>query len=95
MNGMFSDCNRFNAPFGRRWNTERVTNMSDMFFDCYVFNQPLNGWNIGSVVNMNYMFVGCRKLSPANLFVIPDNRAITGPLNDLFADTPLAGTFEE
>ena len=36
-----------------------VTDMSNMFFGCAAFNQPLNNWNVSSVTNMSYMFSGC------------------------------------
>ena len=36
-----------------------VTDMSNMFFGCAAFNQPLNNWNVSNVTNMSDMFSSC------------------------------------
>ena len=35
--------------------------MSFMFYDCNVFNQPLNNWDVSKVTKMSYMFYSCKK----------------------------------
>ena len=42
------------------WNVSGVTNMFEMFWGCYKFNQPLNDWNMSNVENIGYMFRWCR-----------------------------------
>ena len=37
----------------------KVTDMSQMFFFCEVFNQPLEKWVVGNVTDMHEMFFGC------------------------------------
>jgi len=34
--------------------------MIGMFENCRVFNQPLESWNVSSVMNMDEMFAGCK-----------------------------------
>ena len=36
-----------------------VTDMSQMFYGCTAFNQPLEGWNVSQVTNMSGIFRGC------------------------------------
>ena len=57
MNYAFATQNSFNQPIGG-WNTSRVTNMQNMFFQTS-FNQPIGGWNVSSVTNMGNMFAEC------------------------------------
>lgn len=54
MNYAFAAQTSFNQPIGG-WNTSRVTNMDNMFFQSS-FNQPIGGWNTSSVTNMSNMF---------------------------------------
>ena len=37
----------------------KVTDMSNMFYGCTSFNQPLNNWNVSQVTDMSGMFYGC------------------------------------
>ena len=37
----------------------KVTDMSNMFYGCTSFNQPLNNWNVSQVTDMRGMFSGC------------------------------------
>ena len=37
----------------------QVTDMSNMFYGCTSFNQPLNNWNVSQVRDMGDMFSGC------------------------------------
>ena len=41
------------------WNTDNVTDMSNMFSGCNYFNQNIGGWNTENVTNMSSMFYGC------------------------------------
>lgn len=54
---LFQDCHSFvgNASLNN-WNTENVTNTSDMFNNAPLFNQPIGSWNTAKVTNMNNMF---------------------------------------
>ncbi len=49
-----------NTPFNEdisSWNTQNVTNMSNMLANCPNFNQNLGDWDISKVTNMSDMFV--------------------------------------
>ena len=37
----------------------KVTNMSEMFWGCSSFNQPLEKWNVSQVTDMSWMLSGC------------------------------------
>lgn len=56
---MFNSCySLIGANANWNWNTTNVTNMSDMFYDASLFNQPIGNWNTLNVTNMSYMFRG-------------------------------------
>ena len=61
MGSMFLRNGYFNQDISM-WNTSKVTNMSNMFFNdqapVSTFNQPLGSWNVGNVTNMSGMFQG-------------------------------------
>ena len=40
------------------WDTSRVTNMGQMFYEASSFNSNVSAWNTSSVANMEYMFYG-------------------------------------
>lgn len=40
------------------WNTSRVKNMQNMFYNAEYFNHNINSWNVSKVKNMNEMFCG-------------------------------------
>ena len=40
-------------------NLSKVTNMSNMFFECNAFNSSLKGWDVSHVTNMFCMFYNC------------------------------------
>ncbi|MGI5898037.1 MAG: BspA family leucine-rich repeat surface protein [Candidatus Dojkabacteria bacterium] len=46
----------FNQPFGPKWNTAGVKNMSNMFRQARSFNQYIGDWDTTNVENMAYMF---------------------------------------
>ena len=45
----------FNGDISK-WNTEKVTDMKQMFFDASAFNQDIGSWNTEQVTTMGYMF---------------------------------------
>jgi hypothetical protein len=60
----------FAAPYGQsevdlsgikylRWDTQNVTDMSYMFYNCESFNGDLGAWRFPEVEDMNNMFFGC------------------------------------
>ena len=50
--------------FGVRFNTENVTNMSSMFYDCIRLTRiDLSNFNTENVTNMSSMFSGCSRLA--------------------------------
>jgi|GEM_PF-3512607 len=59
------------------WNTSTITDMSFLFREASVFNQPLNSWNVSNVTNMSQIFVR------AYAFNQPLNSWITSNVTDL------------
>ena len=62
MSRLFQDISFNSSNFNGNisaWDVSNVTNMSGMFFDCYVFNQDLSKWDVSNVTNMRYMFFNC------------------------------------
>lgn len=54
---MFSSCKILTGPTNiGAWNTASVTNMSAIFENASVFNQPIGTWNTANVTNMYGMF---------------------------------------
>ena len=43
----------------RYWDVSQVTDMEDLFYNKYDFNQPLNDWNVSQVTDMSRMFFYC------------------------------------
>jgi surface protein len=41
------------------WDVSRVTNMSELFFNHRLFDEPLDKWNVSNVTNMSKMFHLC------------------------------------
>jgi surface protein len=59
MSLMFSGCTLLNTPLNiNSWNTQNITNMSEIFRDASVFNQPIGNWNTGNVTTFFKMFNG-------------------------------------
>ena len=69
LNGFFQECGNLETISGLDYlNTENVTDMSDMFYNCT--NLPsldLSKFNTAKVTNMYDMFKNCTKLSSLNL----------------------------
>jgi hypothetical protein len=60
---LFEGCYKYTTMDMTGFNTQYVTNMSQMFFLCYnVTNLDLSGWSFDSVSNMANMFDRCEKL---------------------------------
>jgi len=59
MSRMFRSCSNLNSPSNiGMWNTESVTNMSEMFREADAFNQNIGMWNTENVTDMSSMFYG-------------------------------------
>ena len=41
------------------WDVSNVTDMSNMFYDCRNFNQPIGRWDVSKVRWIDHMFFGC------------------------------------
>lgn len=39
-----------------RWDTSKITNMNNMFYECWYFNQNLSNWDVSKVTNFTSMF---------------------------------------
>jgi surface protein len=46
-----------------QWNTGKVTNMTEMFSRCTLFNDNISDWNVSNVVNMSGMFLNCENFT--------------------------------
>ncbi|MBQ2329325.1 MAG: BspA family leucine-rich repeat surface protein, partial [Oscillospiraceae bacterium] len=58
------------------WNTSSVTNMYQMFYDCYQLTSlDLSGWNTANVTNMSYMFYNCSSLKSLDISGFNTSRA--------------------
>ena len=54
---MFSYCSSMTGNNTmNNWNTSAITNMTAMFRECSLFNQPLGNWDVSSVQEMGQMF---------------------------------------
>ena len=47
----------------RECDVSRVTNMSNMFHNCYKFNQYIGDWNICNISNIDSIFDNCFKFN--------------------------------
>ncbi len=57
---MFESCSLLvGTPIMNNWNVSNITDMSDMFNCCYVFNQNISSWNVSNVTSMSDMFNCC------------------------------------
>ena len=59
MGSMFQQADAFNnggSTSINNWDTSSVTDMTYMFLNADIFNQPVGNWNTSSVTSMNQMF---------------------------------------
>lgn len=58
---MFHNCMKLvgNEQFSK-WTTTNITDMNQMFQNCYLFNQDISKWDVSKVRNMRSMFNGAR-----------------------------------
>ena len=45
------------------WNTEKITDMSELFKSKWTFNENINTWNVSKVTDMSEMFFECRSFT--------------------------------
>ena len=69
MSNIFSECNSLESIDNiLKWNTNNVTNMSCMFFNCKLLSLPdISKLKTRNVTDMSYMFFGCK-----NVETLPD-----------------------
>jgi surface protein len=54
---MFRGCSQIEQiPYIQNWDVSKVTNMSYLFSEATLFNQPLNNWDVSNVTNMSHIF---------------------------------------
>ena len=58
MNGAFQGCQNMIGAYTDMPNTSLVTDMNSMFYNCYLFNSPVN-FDTSAVTNMAVMFSNC------------------------------------
>jgi prepilin-type N-terminal cleavage/methylation domain-containing protein len=56
LQGMFGAAEIFNSPNISNWNTSNVTDLDQLFYGAYAFNQPLN-WDTSNVTTMWQTFI--------------------------------------
>ena len=65
------------SPFGTNpltnWNTTNVTNTSNMFLNCLLFNQNIGNWNLGNVTTMESMFQNAYSFNNSDLTIFNNN----------------------
>ena len=63
MSDLFAFSNRTDFSGIETWDVSNVTDMSEMFWRCENFNQPLNNWDVSNVKIMETMFWGCHQFN--------------------------------
>ncbi|GAA4237345.1 hypothetical protein GCM10022291_23930 [Postechiella marina] len=60
-------------------NLSNVTNMSNMFAGCNLFNGNINDWDVSNVTNMSYFLIGARSFNqPLNLWNVSNVENMSG-----------------
>ncbi len=58
MRGAFERCINLTVPATDAPDLSVVTDMGNMFTNCFQFNQPINHWDVSNVTSMRYLFGG-------------------------------------
>ena len=73
---MLDGCNSLTNLDLSNFNTQNVTNMSDMFYGCNsLTNLNLSNFNTQNVTNMSLMFSFCKSLTKNNI-ITNDNKIL-------------------
>ena len=73
---MFRNCNALTKLNLSNFNTQNVTDMSDMFHCCYSLTSlNLSNFNTQNVTNMSGMFSYCKSLKKENI-ITKDNKIL-------------------
>ena len=75
--GLFRDNNSFLGVGVEYMDTSNVENMSYVFYEANVFNQPIDSWNVEKVKSFKYLFLG------ANMFNQPLSSWVTSSLTTM------------
>jgi len=60
MDSWFENCNSITSfPYLSGWTMSAVTNTTEMFRNCTLFNAPMTNWDMSSCTIMSGMFFGC------------------------------------
>jgi surface protein len=79
--GAFDGCNNL-VSSATSVPTISSTSLSATFRDCYLFNGPINSWNVSGVTDMNNMFYGASSFNqPLNSWVVEN----VGNMSYMFA----------
>ncbi len=69
-------------PIGS-WNVSNVTDMSNMFFDAYNFDESLDSWVVSNVTDMSNMFNGATSFNqPLNNWIVSNVTNMSGMFCD-------------
>ena len=58
--GIFSNLDPHNIKIDK-WDVRHITDMSNMFFNCYNLDCNLNNWKTTNLENISYMFYECKR----------------------------------
>ena len=82
---MFNDMKWLTSVDIRGWDTSKVEDMYDMFFNCISLKElDVKGWDTSKVENMGYMFTNCASLK--ELDVSRWNTSNVTSMRDMFAN---------
>ena len=90
MSRMFSACSRLTSLDVSKFDTSKVTDMSDMFYECSSLTSlDVSKFDTLQVTNMSWMFSYCSKLTQitvSNKWVIGSSTDITNMFNNCGTD---------
>ena len=90
MSQMFKDATKLKTvTFGNSFTTEKVTNMSGMFQNCYSLESlDISGFDTANVTNMSNMFNSCYSLTALDISSFDTSGISSGSnLNDMFGSS--------